>query len=79
MSRNRSSMKFYYIKYFISRFCLKHFQEFIEDQFDFHSYCLRKVVLCAYVDMLNLEDHIKGHKFFRQAAQLAIEVIHTQT
>lgn len=32
------------------------------------------MVLCAYVDMLNLEDHMKGHKFFRQAAQLAIEV-----
>jgi hypothetical protein len=33
------------------------------------------MVLCAYVDMLNLEDHMKGHKFFRQAAQLAIEVM----
>ncbi|CAF1385407.1 unnamed protein product, partial [Didymodactylos carnosus] len=52
----------------------RHFQEFIEDQFDFHSYCLRKMVLCAYVDMLNLEDHIKGHRFFRQAAQLAVEI-----
>ena len=53
---------------------IQHFQEFVEDQFDFHSYCLRKVVLCAYVDMLNLEDHIKGHRFFREAAQMAIEV-----
>ncbi|CAF0981001.1 unnamed protein product [Rotaria sordida] len=52
----------------------RHFQEFIEDQFDFHSYCLRKVVLCAYVDMLNLEDHMKGHRFFRQAAQIAVEI-----
>ena len=46
----------------------------MEDQFDFHSYCLRKLVLCAYVDMLNLEDRMRGHKFFRQAAELAIEV-----
>jgi len=52
----------------------RHFQEFIEDQFDFHSYCLRKMVLCAYVDMLNLEDHMKGHRFFRQAAQIAVEI-----
>ncbi|UJR25810.1 hypothetical protein I4U23_007160 [Adineta vaga] len=52
----------------------RHFQEFIDDQFDFHSYCLRKMVLCAYVDMLNLEDHIKGHRFFRQAAELAVEI-----
>jgi peptide alpha-N-acetyltransferase len=54
---------------------LKHVQEFIEDQFDFHSYCLRKMVLCAYVDMLNLEDHMKGHRFFRQAAEIAVEVM----
>ncbi|CAF0974034.1 unnamed protein product [Adineta steineri] len=52
----------------------RHFQEFIEDQFDFHSYCLRKMVLCAYVDMLNLEDHIKNHRFFRQAAEIAVEI-----
>lgn len=32
------------------------------------------MVLCAYVDMLNLEDRMKGHRFFRQAAELAIEV-----
>lgn len=46
----------------------------MEDQFDFHSYCLRKMVLCSYVEMLNLEDHIKGHRFFRQAAEVAVEV-----
>jgi len=33
------------------------------------------MVLCAYVEMLNLEDHMKGHKFFRQSAQIAVEVI----
>ncbi|CAF4645961.1 unnamed protein product, partial [Rotaria magnacalcarata] len=32
------------------------------------------MVLCAYVDMLNLEDHIKGHRFFRQAAEIAVEI-----
>jgi hypothetical protein len=32
------------------------------------------MVLCAYVDMLNLEDHMKGHRFFRQAAEIAVEV-----
>ncbi|CAF3920737.1 unnamed protein product, partial [Rotaria magnacalcarata] len=52
----------------------RHFQEFVEDQFDFHSYCLRKMVLCAYVDMLNLEDHMKGHRFFRRAAEIAVEI-----
>lgn len=52
----------------------KHFVEFIEDQFDFHSYCMRKMTLCSYVDMLRLEDRIKSHPFFFKAAQTAIEV-----
>jgi hypothetical protein len=25
--------------------------------------------------MLNLEDHMKGHRFFRQAAEIAVEVM----
>ncbi len=41
-----------------------YFEELIENQFDFYSYCLRKMVLCAYVDMLNLEDHVKDHWCF---------------
>lgn len=52
----------------------RHFQEIIEDQFDFHSYCMRKMTLCSYVDMLRLEDQIKSHPFFFRAAQTAIEV-----
>lgn len=32
------------------------------------------MVVCAYVDMLNLESHIKDHQFFRQAAEIAIEI-----
>jgi hypothetical protein len=36
------------------------------------------MVLCAYVEMLNLEDHMKGHRFFRQAAQIAVEVINNK-
>ena len=27
----------------------KHFEEIIEDQFDFHTYCMRKMTLRAYV------------------------------
>ena len=52
----------------------RHFQEFIEDQFDFHSYCMRKMTLCSYVDMLRLEDRIKDHRFFFRAAKTAIQV-----
>ena len=35
------------------------------------------MVLCAYVDMLNLENHMKGHQFFCQAAEIAVEVNET--
>ena len=30
----------------------KHFNDFVEDQFDFHSYCLRKVTLRSYIGKL---------------------------
>ena len=33
------------------------FADMIEDQFDFHTYCLRKVTLRAYVSLLRFEDH----------------------
>lgn len=52
----------------------RHFQEIIEDQFDFHSYCMRKMTLCSYVDMLRLEDRVKSHPFFFKAAVTAIQV-----
>jgi N-alpha-acetyltransferase 15/16, NatA auxiliary subunit len=30
----------------------KHFADFAEDQFDFHTYCVRKMTLRAYVEVL---------------------------
>jgi len=47
----------------------KHFEDFHEDQFDFHSYCVRKVTLRAYVDVLRFEDNIWGHDFYGRAAK----------
>jgi hypothetical protein len=52
----------------------KHFEDFYEDQFDFHSYCLRKVTLRAYLAMLRWENEIKGHRFFLQAAIQAVKI-----
>lgn len=43
-----------------------------EDQFDFHSYCLRKMTLHAYIDMLRWEDSIRHHRFFFRAATQAV-------
>ncbi|XP_071055801.1 N-alpha-acetyltransferase 15, NatA auxiliary subunit isoform X2 [Onthophagus taurus] len=52
----------------------RHFSEIIEDQFDFHTYCMRKMTLRSYVGLLRLEDVLRGHQFYFKAARCAIEV-----
>ncbi|KAM6180411.1 LOW QUALITY PROTEIN: N-alpha-acetyltransferase 16, NatA auxiliary subunit-like [Erethizon dorsatum] len=52
----------------------RHFYEITEDQFDFHTYCMRKMTLCAYVDLLRLEDILRRHAFYFMAAKSAIEI-----
>ena len=47
---------------------MKHFEDIVEDQFDFHAYCLRKVTLRAYVSVLRFEDEVYGHSYFTRAA-----------
>ncbi|KAI0485066.1 NMDA receptor-regulated protein 1-domain-containing protein [Xylariaceae sp. FL0804] len=43
-----------------------------EDQFDFHSFSLRKGQIRAYVDMIRWEDHIREHPFYTRAALGAV-------
>ena len=45
--------------------CRKHFEDFEEDQFDFHTYCLRKMTLRTYLALLRMEDTIRAHRFFQ--------------
>nr|CAD7392624.1 unnamed protein product [Timema cristinae] len=52
----------------------RHFSEIIEDQFDFHTYCMRKMTLRSYVGLLRLEDILRAHPFYFRAARCAIEV-----
>lgn len=52
----------------------RHFAEIIEDQFDFHTYCMRKMTLRAYVGLLRLEDVLRKHPFYFKTAKCAIEV-----
>lgn len=52
----------------------RHFAEITEDQFDFHTYCMRKMTLRAYVGLLRLEDVLKSHHFYFIAAKIAIQV-----
>jgi len=53
---------------------VNHFADFIEDQFDFHSYCVRKMTLRAYVNLLALEDRIMSNVFYSKAAIGAVAV-----
>ncbi|KAK6912114.1 hypothetical protein RJ641_024207, partial [Dillenia turbinata] len=50
----------------------KHYSDITEDQFDFHSYCLRKMTLRAYVEMLRFQDRLHSHSYFHKAAAGAI-------
>lgn len=45
-----------------------------EDQFDFHSFSLRKGQIRAYVEMMKWEDHLREHPFYSRAALSAIDV-----
>ncbi|KAK3630605.1 hypothetical protein LTR22_021407 [Elasticomyces elasticus] len=45
-----------------------------DDQFDFHSFSLRKGMVRAYVDMLRWEDRLREHPFFTRAALSAIRI-----
>lgn len=45
-----------------------------EDQFDFHSFSLRKGQIRAYIDMIRWEDHARDHPFYARAALNAINI-----
>jgi len=47
---------------------VKHYEDYHEDQFDFHSYCIRKVTMRAYCDLLRFEDDIWGLPYYGRAA-----------
>ena len=51
----------------------KHFADFTEDQFDFHNYCIRKMTLRHYIEMLRSEDRLYSHIYFSRAAWGAIQ------
>ena len=49
------------------------FEVWQEDQFDFHSFSIRKGQIRAYVDMIRWEDQIRGHPYFTRAAISAVK------
>lgn len=50
------------------------FDVWYEDQFDFHSFSIRKGMIRAYVDMIRWEDRLREHPFYTRAALSAIRV-----
>ncbi|KAK3725136.1 hypothetical protein LTR37_000647 [Vermiconidia calcicola] len=50
------------------------FETWTDDQFDFHSFSLRKGMVRAYVDMIRWEDRLREHPFFSRAALSAIKI-----
>jgi len=48
------------------------FEEVSEDQLDFHLFSMSRMRLCAYVDLLRLEDNLMKYGFYEKAAHLAI-------
>ena len=60
------------LKYFTA--VRKHYDDMEEDQFDFHQYCLRKMTLRSYLDMIRAEDTLYSRAAFREAAKGAVEV-----
>jgi tetratricopeptide (TPR) repeat protein len=46
----------------------KYFTDFLEDAYDFHSYCIRRSTFRVYNDLLATHDHMRSHTGFLQAA-----------
>ncbi|KAI9268981.1 NMDA receptor-regulated protein 1-domain-containing protein [Phascolomyces articulosus] len=51
----------------------KIYDDIYDDQFDFHTYCMRKMTLRAYVSLLRYEDHVRDHPYYLKAAKGAVE------
>ncbi|KAF8474760.1 NMDA receptor-regulated protein 1 [Kalaharituber pfeilii] len=49
-------------------------KDWTEDQFDFHSFSLRKGQIRAYIDMIRWETTLRSHPFFARAAVGAVKV-----
>lgn len=50
----------------------KHFEDVLDDQFDFHNYCLRKMTICHYLNLLRFEDRLYTLPYYRRVAMNAI-------
>lgn len=51
-----------------------HFGDYVEDMFDFHSFCVRKTSLRAHADAVAMQDGVYAHKFFQRACRGALRI-----
>ena len=54
---------------------LSHFNDYIEDMFDFHGFCVRKTTLRAHTDALAMQDKALQHPFFQRATAGALSIL----
>ena len=54
---------------------MKHFDDYVEEMFDFHSFCLKKTTLRMYADIFTMLDGVYNHKFFVAAASNVLKLI----
>ncbi|KII91268.1 hypothetical protein PLICRDRAFT_38004 [Plicaturopsis crispa FD-325 SS-3] len=52
----------------------KLFDEFEDDQYDFHAYCMRKFTLSTYIHLITWEDHLRSHPAYVSAALNAARI-----
>eukprot|EP00922_Rhytidocystis_sp_ex-Travisia-forbesii_P065585 GHVS01097428.1.p1 GENE.GHVS01097428.1~~GHVS01097428.1.p1 ORF type:complete len:978 (-),score=167.95 GHVS01097428.1:29-2962(-) len=52
----------------------RHFADIREDQYDFHSYCIRRLTYRSYVRFLKVQDQLFSHTFYRNAAENATNI-----
>ncbi|KAI9352659.1 NMDA receptor-regulated protein 1-domain-containing protein [Obelidium mucronatum] len=52
----------------------KFFYDIYDDQFDFHTYSIRKATMRTYIDMVRMEDRLRAHPFYFKAAIEAVKL-----
>ncbi|KAJ3029341.1 UNVERIFIED_CONTAM: hypothetical protein HDU68_012496, partial [Siphonaria sp. JEL0065] len=51
----------------------KFFYDIYDDQFDFHTYSIRKATMRTYIDLVRMEDRLRAHPFYFRAAVEAVK------
>ncbi|ORX38583.1 NMDA receptor-regulated protein 1-domain-containing protein [Kockovaella imperatae] len=50
------------------------FQDYEDDQYDFHTYCLRRMTFSAYYSLMKYEDQLRSHPAYFKASLAAINI-----